>query len=90
MSIQYALSEIEQMTNGKLERIAPGTVFTLSDSKNLKSLTALRAIREPSESEIALYEKQLTARAQRSVPAAGDAPAKTKAAGKGRRKDTDI
>lgn len=54
--LAVAIHEIETVQNGKPKIVTPGTVFPI-DSKNHADLKKLGALRDPSEAEVALYEK---------------------------------
>jgi hypothetical protein len=57
-NLAVAIHEIETVKNGKPHIVKAGSVFPI-DTKNHGDLKKLGALREPTEAEVALYEKML-------------------------------
>ena len=69
MTLVYSLAQVEHSVNGKREIVEPKVVFDL-DEAQVKRMKNLRAVRDASDEEIALYEKQNASKKSATGPKA--------------------
>lgn len=69
---KIAVHEVEYSDGKKRKNAVPGSIFEI-ESEHVDRLEKLGAIREPSEAELALYEKQNKRTAPKAKSAEGEA-----------------